>query len=81
MTFGYNADAAFGQSTAEVTDHAKSLLSSLIDKREEPEVQNEAKTMSGKDIDVLIGSYSSIDLHRTFSWRYCCETSMMMQKL
>lgn len=38
MTFGYNADAAFGQSTAEVADHAKSLLASLVDKREEPEV-------------------------------------------
>ncbi|KAK7932936.1 hypothetical protein LTR80_011555 [Exophiala xenobiotica] len=37
MTFGYNAAAAFGQSTAEVIDHAKSLLASLGDKREEPE--------------------------------------------
>lgn len=35
MTFGYNADAAFGQSTAEIIDHAKSLLASLVDKREE----------------------------------------------
>jgi hypothetical protein len=40
MTFGHNADAAFGQSTAEVVDHAKSLLASLVDKREEQEVQN-----------------------------------------
>ena len=40
MTFGYNADAAFGQSTAEIVDHAKSLLASLVDKREEPEVQS-----------------------------------------
>lgn len=40
MTFGYNADAAFGQSTAEILDHAKSLLASLMDKREEPEVQS-----------------------------------------
>lgn len=38
MTFGYNADVAFGQSTAEVVDHAKSLLTSLVDKREESEV-------------------------------------------
>ncbi|KAJ9607048.1 hypothetical protein H2200_008120 [Cladophialophora chaetospira] len=37
MTFGYNAHAAFGQSTAEILDHAKSLLTSLVDKREEPE--------------------------------------------
>ena len=38
MTFGYNAAAAFGQSTSDVIDHAKSLLSSLVDKREENEV-------------------------------------------
>ncbi|KAI9808253.1 MAG: hypothetical protein M1825_004710 [Sarcosagium campestre] len=37
MTFGYNAAAAFEQSTAEVIDHAKSLLTSLVDKREESE--------------------------------------------
>lgn len=35
LTFGYDAMAAFGQSTADVIDHAKSLLSSLIDKRDE----------------------------------------------
>ena len=35
MTFGYNADAAFGNTTADIVDHAKDLLSSLIDKREE----------------------------------------------
>jgi hypothetical protein len=39
MTFSYNTDAAFGQSTAEVVNRAKSLLASLVDKREEPEVQ------------------------------------------
>ncbi|KAK5188745.1 hypothetical protein LTR47_011550 [Exophiala xenobiotica] len=37
MTFGYNAHAAFGHSTAEVIDHAKGLLASLVDKREESE--------------------------------------------
>ncbi|EXJ89617.1 hypothetical protein A1O3_02684 [Capronia epimyces CBS 606.96] len=37
MTFGYNAAMALGQSTAEVIDHARSLLASLVDKREEPE--------------------------------------------
>lgn len=38
MTFGYNTDAAFRQSTAEVVDLAKSLLAGLVDKREEPEL-------------------------------------------
>ena len=40
LTFGYNAAAAFSESTAEVIDHAKNLLASLVDKREEPEVHN-----------------------------------------
>ena len=43
MTFGYNAKAAFGQSTAEVLDHAKSLLASLVDEREGTEVQYRTK--------------------------------------
>jgi hypothetical protein len=38
LSFGYNADAAFGNTTADVIDHAKDLLSSLIDKREEDDV-------------------------------------------
>jgi hypothetical protein len=38
MTFGYNAAAAFGQSTFNVIDHAKGLLTNLVDKREESEV-------------------------------------------
>jgi len=35
LTFGYNADVAFGNTTADIVDHAKDLLGSLIDKREE----------------------------------------------
>ena len=35
MSFEYNADAAFGNTTADIIDNAKSLLSSMIDKREE----------------------------------------------
>ena len=38
MTYGYNASAAFGNTTADIIDHAKGLLSSLIDKREEDDV-------------------------------------------
>ena len=32
MTFGYNAAAAFGRSTADIIDQATDLLSSLVDK-------------------------------------------------
>jgi hypothetical protein len=38
MTFGYDAALVFGQSKVEVADYAKSLLSRLVDKREELEV-------------------------------------------
>ena len=38
MTFGYKAHAAFSNTSADIVDHAKSLLSSLIDKREEDDV-------------------------------------------
>jgi len=35
MSFGYNASAAFGNTTATIIDHAKDLLTCLVDKREE----------------------------------------------
>lgn len=38
MIFGYNAEVAFGRSTAEIVDHTKSLLAYLVEKREESEV-------------------------------------------
>jgi hypothetical protein len=54
MTFGYNATIAFGQPMAEVADHAKSLPTSLVDKREETEVRNVAKVSSDEeDIGLL----------------------------
>ena len=40
MTYGYNADVVFGNTTADVWDHAKSLLGSLIDERESEEVRH-----------------------------------------
>ncbi|PVH92190.1 hypothetical protein DM02DRAFT_576133 [Periconia macrospinosa] len=35
MTFGYDATAAFGDTTADIEDHARDLLISLVDEREE----------------------------------------------
>jgi hypothetical protein len=79
MTFDYNAALAFGQSTAEVIDHAKSLLSSLVDKREEMEVHNlTALSISGDDVDFESGDSTSSDIHCTLSRRNRGETSMSM---
>lgn len=38
LTFGYNADVAFGNTTAKIKDHAIDLLGSLIDIREDDSV-------------------------------------------
>jgi hypothetical protein len=53
MTFGYNATAAFRQSMAEVTDHAKSLLTSLVDKREEMGDIEHGEVLNEEDLDLL----------------------------
>lgn len=38
MTFGYNANATFGNTTADILDPAESLLRSLVDQRKEDDV-------------------------------------------
>lgn len=72
MTFGYNAAAAFGQSTAEVIDHAKSLLSSLIDKRDKPEVTIREKSRK-TNLMRLTGDRSPSHIRCTLSWGNCGE--------
>ena len=44
MTYGYNADGAFGNTVADVMDYAKDLLNGLVDKREREEVSSSSKT-------------------------------------
>lgn len=39
LSFGYNANTVFGNTTADILDHAKDLLGSLLDKREKPDVR------------------------------------------
>ena len=78
MTFGYNAAAAFGQSTAEVIDHAKSLLASLVDKREKPEVQNNDERGSEEDIDTGLGDSTSSNVHCILSRRNRGQASTTM---
>ena len=48
FTFGYNANACFGDSTtAEITDHAKDLMISLSDEREDDDVSNQISSCKG----------------------------------
>jgi hypothetical protein len=44
MTSGYNVAAAFRRSAAEVINHAQSMLGSLVDKRDELELEKTYKT-------------------------------------
>ena len=41
MTFGYNANVTFGNTTADIRDYAKDLLSCLRDKREDDGVDKD----------------------------------------
>lgn len=43
MTYGYNADFAFGNTVADVMDFAKDLLNSVIDERESEEVSRNSQ--------------------------------------
>lgn len=44
MSYGYNADFAFGNTVADIMDIAKDLLNSLIDKREREEASRSFPT-------------------------------------
>ena len=44
MSFGYNANVAFGNTTATIKDHAIDLLASLVDKREEEDASTLANS-------------------------------------
>jgi hypothetical protein len=61
MTFGYNADAAFGQSTAEIMDHAKGLLVSMVDKREEAEDNGDTESIGHGN--QILGDSSPSHIH------------------
>lgn len=75
MTFGYNADAAFGDTTAKIIDHAKDLLSSLIDQREEDDVGRPHSQMTCLVVDSSPGNQQAHHIHRTFAWGNCGQTS------
>ncbi len=62
MTFGYNAHAAFGNTTADIIDHAKSLLSSLVDKREEDHVSGRHSLLDPGDAtaEILLRSFEDL---------------------
>lgn len=52
LNFGYNADITFGNTTADIRDHARDLLSSLVDKREEDEVSSKyLRVMARLEVD------------------------------
>ena len=81
MTLGYNADIAFGQSTAEMIDYAKSPPASLTDKRDESEVDNIAQETMKKMLTFGLGDSPSTHIHRPVSRRDCGEASMLVPEV
>lgn len=80
MTFGYNADAAFGNTTADISDHAKDLLSSLIDRREEDDVRllhSISEASAAADVRV-IGTETANSVCCSFSRRDCGKAGQSM---
>jgi hypothetical protein len=76
MTFGYNAGAAFGESTAEVIDHTKILPASLINKREEPEVYAYTRLhhtpRKREAFDTMTGAGSVLSVLKCYR-SFCCK--------
>jgi len=54
MSFGYNASAAFGNTTATIIDHAKDLLTCLVDKREEEDETNRPIIFVGHSLGGIV---------------------------
>lgn len=50
LNYGYNADVVFGNSTADIWDHAKGLLGSLVDERETNDVRNDSIYQAQKQL-------------------------------
>jgi hypothetical protein len=65
MTFGYDASAAFGNTTAGIEDRAKGLLTSLVDKRVEDDVGWYAPGC-WTAAENFLGSEKTNHFHRTF---------------
>ncbi|MCJ1451370.1 hypothetical protein MMC28_001706, partial [Mycoblastus sanguinarius] len=61
LNFSYNADAAFGNTTADILDHAKNLLASLVDQREDDD---------GKQRPIIFMAYSlgGIIVKQAINW-------------
>ena len=82
LSFGYNADVAFGNTTADIVDHAKDLLGSLIDKREGDDVSHPLQ--SGKKTKTnspLIETAEADYIHRALPWWYCGKTGRLWLSL
>ncbi|KAN0067442.1 hypothetical protein V8E54_014532 [Elaphomyces granulatus] len=54
MSFGYNASAAFGNTTATIADHAKDLLTCLVDKREEEDEKSRPIIFLGHSLGGIV---------------------------
>ena len=79
MTFGYDARAAFGNSTADIEDHIMNLVSSLVNKRQEDDARLRLSLSEGlrqpfltfsnsSEADMGSGTAKTSSVHCTFAW-------------
>lgn len=54
MTFGYNADIAFGNTTASIKDHAMDLLGCLVDEREDDVVSGRIPSACMREVALAL---------------------------
>lgn len=69
LSYGYNADVAFGNTTANVWDHAKSLLGSLIDEREPDDVSKRPIIFIAHSLGGIIVKQALVWAHREPQYR------------
>ena len=74
MTFGYNADIAFGNTTASIKDHAMDLLGCLIDEREGDAV--------GEDFSrpVFVELRSLYSIHHCAKFEACFQIDLQLNE-
>lgn len=80
LTFGYNANDAFGYTTADIIDHAQDLLGCLIDRREEDDVSRPLRDLCVATLLTwsAIGNATPHYFYRSFSRWYCCKAGELL---
>lgn len=81
LSFGYNANAAFGNTTANISDLAKDLLSSLVTKRDSDNVSHllsKSQKIARYADYYKIGASEANHFHCPLTWWNCGKASELL---